>query len=192
MTYEPTVSLTYEDANALWEHFAADRDDVLAHAAFERTLRFAAGLEDEGLYFRPGGWVLDLPATVARIACAAAVLAASFEVAGLHDVEREILIAAAGLVSTMDLRQVRLSRREETIVERIRDRHLDGTPITREDARRALPRRLRQEVSDDEVAAALDKLVAAGLADRDGPDSYVVRAAGGEAWMRISLRAPRE
>jgi hypothetical protein len=118
---EPTVELSYADAQALWNHWASDSDDVLAHAAFERTLRFAAGIEDEGLYFRPGGWIVGLPATVARVALAGVVLAGSFEVAGLHDVEREIIITAAG------------------------------------------------------------------LADREAPGRYVVRAAGGEAWLRISL-----
>ena len=187
-----TVSLSYEDAEALWEHWATDRDDILARAAFERTLRFAAGLEDEGLYFRPGGWVVDLPATVARVACAAAILAGSFEIAGMHDVEREIIIAAAGLVSTMDLRRVRLSRLDQSLAERIRDRHLTGTPISPARARKALPRRLRQDISEDQVADALNRLVAAGLADRDGAVDYVVRAAGGEAWIRISLHAAPE
>lgn len=76
-TEEPTVTLSYEDAEALWAHWVRDPDDVLAYAAFERTLRFAAELDDEGLYFRPGGWVVGLPATVARVACAAAILAAA-------------------------------------------------------------------------------------------------------------------
>lgn len=190
-TEEPTVDLSYEDAQALWDHWASDRDDVLAHAAFERTLRFAAGLEDEGLYFRPGGWVVGLPATVARVACAAAILAGSFEVAGLHDVEREIIIAAAGLISTMDLRPVKLTREDQRLVDRIRDRHLAGTPVSPAQARKALPRRLRQDVSEDQIADALDRLVGAGLADREGPGVYVVRAAGGEAWIRISLRSAR-
>jgi hypothetical protein len=190
-TEEQTVSLSYEDAQALWDHWASDRDDVLAHAAFERTLRFAAGLQDEGLYFRPGGWVVGLPATVARVACAAAILAGSFEVAGLHDVEREIIIAAAGLISTMDLRPVKLTREDQRLVDRIRDRHLTGTPISPAQARKALPGRLRQDVSEDQIADALDRLVGAGLADREGAGVYVVRAAGGEAWIRISLRSAR-
>lgn len=188
-TEEPTVTLSYEDAEALWAHWARDPDDVLAHAAFERALRFAAELDDEGLYFRPGGWVVGLPATVARVACAAAILAGSFEIAGLHDVEREIIIAAAGLISTMDLRPVKLTDRDERLVDRIRDRHIDGTPISPAQARRALPKRLREQVSKREIADALDRLVDAGLADREGPDMYVVRAAGGEAWIRISLHS---
>lgn len=183
----PTLEFSYADAEAVWEHWASDPDDVLAHAAFERTLRFAAGIEDDGLYFRPGGWVVGLPATVARVALAAAVLAGSFEVAGLHDVEREIIIAAAGLVATMDLRPVKVTREDQRLLERIRDHHLDGTPISAARARKSLPRHLRQEMSEDRVADALDRLVAAGLADREAPGRYVVRAAGGEAWLRISL-----
>jgi hypothetical protein len=34
---------------------------------------------------------------------------------------------------------------------------------------------------------ALTDALAAGLADREGPGRYAVRAAGGEAWLRISL-----
>ena len=189
---EPTVSLSYEDAEALWEHWATDSDDILAHAAFERTLLYVADINREGLAFRPGGWVVDVPATVARVACAAAVLSASFEIAGLHDLEREIIIAAAGLVATMDLSHVRVTRSEQSLVDRLRAKHLAGTPITPAEARKALPRRLRQDVSEEQIADALDKLVAAGLADHDGEGSYVIRAAGGEAWMRISLRGASE
>jgi hypothetical protein len=43
-------------------------------------------------------------------------------------------------------------------------------------------------VTRDEVADALDRLVAAGLADRHGEDEWVLRAQGSEAWMRLSLR----
>jgi hypothetical protein len=186
-----TVSLSYEDAQALWDHWARDPDDLLAHAAFERTLRFAAGVEDEGLYFRPGGWSVALPETVARIACAAAILAGGFEIAGLHDVEREIIIAAASLVSTMDLRRIRLTEQDQSLVDRVRARHLDGTPISPADARKALPPRLRQDVSDDQITEALDRLVRAGFADREGPALYVVRATNGGAWIRISLRSAR-
>lgn len=186
------VTLSYQDAEALWTQWVADPDDLLSHAAFERTLRFAAGLEDEGLYWRPGGWRIDLPGTVARIACVAAILAGSFEIAGLHDVEREIMIAAAGLVATMDLSRVQLTREEQRLVDRVRDKHLTGTPISAREARDALPRRLRQDVSEDAVADALDKLVAAGLADREAVGTYVVRAAGGEAWFRISLPPPKD
>ena len=180
------ICLSYEDAETLWEQWAPDVEDALARAAFERTLRFAAGIEDEGLYFRPGGWVVDLPATVARIACAAAILAAGFQIAGLEDLNREIIIAAAGLVSTMDVRPVRLSRQDRALAERMRDKNLEGEPVSPARARNALPRRLRQQVTEDQIAEALDRLVAAGLADREGTSDYVLRAAGGEAWIRIS------
>ena len=182
-----TVSLSYKDAETLWKQWAPNAEDVLVRAAFERTLRFAAGIDNEGLYFRPGGWVVDLPATVARIACVAAILAAGFQIAGLEDLDREIIIAAAGLVSTMDVRPVRLTRQDRALAKRIRDGNLAGEPITPARARNTLPRRLRQQVTEDQVADALDRLVAAGLADRDGTDEYVLRAAGGEAWIRISL-----
>src|SRR5664279_2881558 len=46
------VTLDNDDADALWDAWAPPGDDdILAHAAFERTLRAVAGLDDEGLYF---------------------------------------------------------------------------------------------------------------------------------------------
>lgn len=99
------VTLDFDDAEALWAAFAVPGpEDILAREAFERELRFAAGLEDEGLYFRPGGWTINLPATAARVAVAAAVLASGFQIAGLEDLDREVIIAAAGLIASMDLR----------------------------------------------------------------------------------------
>jgi hypothetical protein len=89
----------------------------------------------------------------------------------------------------MDLRPVKLTDRDERLVDRIRDPHLDGTPISPAQARRALPKRLREQMSKREIADALDRLADAGLADREGPEMYVVRAAGGEAWIRISLHS---
>jgi hypothetical protein len=46
---------------------------------------------------------------------------------------------------------------------------------------------LRKEVSRDQVADALDRLVAAGLADREGEEEWVLRAKGSEAWIRLEL-----
>jgi hypothetical protein len=45
------VTLDFDDAEALWAAFAVPGpEDILAREAFERELRFAAGLEDVGLY----------------------------------------------------------------------------------------------------------------------------------------------
>ena len=48
MTNDELVRLSFDDAEALWLQWALDADDVLARAAFERTLRHAAGIEDDG------------------------------------------------------------------------------------------------------------------------------------------------
>lgn len=183
------VTLDFDDAEALWEAFAPPGpEDILARAAFERELRVTAGLEDEGLYFRPGGWSIDLPVTAARVAVAAAILAAGFQVAGLADLDRAIVIAAAGLVASMDVRPVRLGRQERRLADRLRQSGLTGVPLSAGRARRALPKSRRREVTRDEIADALDRLAAAGLADRHGPDEWTLRAEGSEAWIRLSLR----
>lgn len=190
MTNDELVRLSFDDAEALWLQWALDADDVLARAAFERTLRHAVGIEEDGLYFRPGGWVVNVPATVARLACAAAVLAAGFQVVGLEDLPREIVIAAAGLVSSMDVRPVRLGRRDLALGDHMREQSLEDAPVSPPEALNALPQRLRTNVTEHEIADALDRLVAAGLADRVGADEYVLRARNNEAWIRISLRPP--
>ena len=188
-TPDELVTFEFDDAEAIWEAFASPGpEDILARAAFERELRFAAGLDDEGLYFRPGGWTVDLPVTAVRVVIAAAVLAAGFQIAGLADLDREIIIAAAGLVATMDVRPVRLGRQERRLAERLYQAGSTGVPLTAGQARRALPKSRRCEVSRDEIADALDRLVAAGLADYHDPDQWVVRAQGSEAWLRLSLR----
>lgn len=182
------VTIDFEDAEALWEAFArSGPDEILAREAFERELRFVAGLEDEGLYFRPGGWTIDLPVAAARVAVAAAVLAAGFQIAGLEDLDREVIIATAGLIATMDLRPVHLGRHDRHLADRLRQEGLTGTPVTAAEARRALPKKRRRKVTTTEIASALDRLVAAGLADRESEDEWVVRAQGSEAWIRISL-----
>ena len=181
-----TVTLDNYDAEALWEAWTTPgEEDILSRAAFERTLRAVAGIEDEGLYFKPGGWTVDLPATVARAACAAAILAALFEMAGLHDVEREIVISTAGLLASMDVRPVRLGRQERRLADRLRQEDLTGVPISAEQARRVLPKNRRH--SADTVADSLERLVAAGLADREGDNEWIVRAKGSEAWIRFRL-----
>jgi hypothetical protein len=184
---QATVTIDSYDADALWEAWTENEDDLLARAAFERGLRAAAGLEDEGLYFRPGGWSIDLPATAARVACAAAILAASFQIAGLEDLDREIIVAAASLIASMDLSPVRLGRQERRLADRLRQAGLEDEPVSAKRARRALPQRLRRDVTDDEVADALDRLVDAGLADRESDDTWVLRAKGSEAWIRLRL-----
>jgi hypothetical protein len=186
---ERPMTLDYEDADGLWEAWApAGEDDILARAAFDRALRAAAGLEEEGLYFRPGGWSVDLPVTAARVAVAAAVLGAGFQIAGLEDLDREIIIAAAGFVASMDVRPVRLGRQERRLADRLAGEGMVGMPVTAGRARRALPKKHRRKVGRDQVAEALDSLVAAGLADRHGDDEWVLRAKGSEAWLRFSLR----
>lgn len=189
---EPTVTLDSDDTDALWGAWATPgEEDVLARAAFERGLRLAAGLEDEGLYFRPGGWSVNLPATAARVACAAAILAASFQIAGLEDLDREIIIAAAALIASMDVGPVRLGRQERRLADRLQQKGLTGVPVSAARAHRALPPSRRREVSRDEIADALDRLVDAGLADREGEDQWVLRAKGSEAWIRLRLTGDR-
>jgi hypothetical protein len=189
---EPTdelVTIDNDDADALWDAWAPPGDDdILAHAAFERTLRAVAGLEDEGLYFRPGGWSVNLPATLVRTAVAAGILAALFQIAGLEDLDREIVIAAATLIASMDVSPVRLGRQERRLAERVRQAGLAGRPISAEQAHRTLPADRRREVTQDEIADALDHLADAGLADREGDDTWVIRARGSEAWIRLRLR----
>lgn len=188
----PSTTLDDSDAEGLWAAWAPPgQDDILAREAFERTLRFAIGLEDDGLYFRPGGWTVDLPTTVARVACVAAILAAGFQIAGLEDLDREIIIAAASLVASMDVRPVRPGRQERRLAERIRQKELEGVPITAAEAHRALPKKRRREVSPDEIADALDRLVDAGMADRKD-DEWVLRAKGSEAWIRLRLASRRD
>lgn len=184
---EPQVRLSFEDAEAMWESWSPSDGDLLARAAFDRTLRWALELEDEGLYFRPGGWSVDLPETAVRLACAAAILAAGFQIAGLEDLDREVIIATAGLVATMNVRPIRVRADERLLVERVRDRQLADVPITAKQARRALPHRVRKTVSKDEIEQVLERLVAAGLADREDDGEYVVRGEGSEAWLRVSL-----
>lgn len=189
-TPDELVRLDFDDAGSVWAAFAPPGpEDILARAAFERELRFAAGLEDEGLYFRPGGWTVDLPATAARMAIAAAVLAAGFQLAGLEDLDRELIIATAGLLASMDVRPVRLGRQERRLADRLNQAGLTGIPVSAAQARRALPKGRRREVTRDEIADALDRLVEAGLADHHGPDEWTVRAQGSEAWIRLSLSA---
>lgn len=187
---DDTLELSHADAEALWRTWAPD-DDLLARAAFDRTLRWALGLEDDGLYFRPGGWIVEVPATVVRIACAAAILAAGFQLAGEDDLDREVIIATAGLVSAMNLRRPSLTANDRLLVERIRDRSLADVPLTVRKARKALPRDVREDVSKNDVLDALERLVSAGIADRDG-EEYVVRSADKEAWIRVSLRGGQD
>lgn len=185
-----TVSLDFDDAEVLWEAFAPPgREDVLAREAFERALRFAAGLEDEGLYFRPGGWTIDLHVTTARVVVAAAVLGLCFHLAGLEDLDREVIIAAATLVASTDLRPVRLGRHEQSLADRLRRKGLTDVPISASEARRALAKKRRRRVSSIDIAEALDRLVLAGLADREGPEQWVVRGQGSDAWIRLRLRS---
>lgn len=192
LTNEPMVTLDSEHAEALWRAWATPGDeDILAHAAFDRTLRYAAGLEDEGLYFRPGGWRINLPETIARVACAAAILAASFQIAGLEDLDREIILVAAALIASMDVSSVRPLRQDHQLAERLRQKGLDGVPVSSARAHRTLPRARGREVSLDEVADALDRLVDAGLADTEGPDRWILRAKGSEAWIRLRLTRHR-
>jgi hypothetical protein len=185
---EGIITLDSDALETLWEEwFGPDDEDVLARAAFERSLRVVAGLEDEGLYFRPGGWSIDLPATIARTVCAAAILAALFELAGLHDVDREILISTAGLITAMDVSPVRLNRQERRLADQLRQANMTGTPISAEEARSTLPRSRRRKLDSDVIADALDRLVAAGFADSNGDGTWVVRAQGSEAWFRLHL-----
>ncbi|MHB8288703.1 MAG: hypothetical protein ACYDEY_05620 [Acidimicrobiales bacterium] len=185
---EERVTLDNYDAEALWHAWAWPGDeDILGREAFERTLRAVVGPEDDGLYFRPGGWSVDLPATIARVACAAAILAGVFEIAGLHDVDREIIISMAGFLASMDVRPVRLTRQDRHLADRLRQEGLAGTAVSTEQARRSLPKKGRHGVTADQIADSLDRLVAAGYADREGEDEWVVRAKGSEAWLRLRL-----
>jgi len=189
---EPTVTFDSHDADALWHAWAlADGDDILARAAFERMLRHTAGLEDEGLYFRPGGWSVDLPATAAR--------------GHRGDDPRRRLSDRRTRGSRprgdhrcrwpggVDGRATRPPGSPGAPARRPPARRgLEETPISAARAHRELPKARRREVSRDDIADALDRLGEAGLAHRDGDDAWVLRAKGSEAWIRLSLRVERD
>ena len=185
---EESVTLDNYDAEALWQAWAWPGDeDILGREAFERTLRAVVGPEDDGLYFRPGGWSVDLPVAFARAACAAAILAGVFELAGLHGIDREIIISMAGFLASMDVRPVRLTSQERRLADRLRQDGLAGTAVSAEQARRSLPKKARRSVTADQISDSLDRLVAAGYADREGEGEWIVRAKGSEAWLRLRL-----
>lgn len=176
------------EAEEVWQFFAVGQsDDILARAAYERVLQACFEIESDGLYFRPGGWRVSLPSTFVRVGICAGILAACFHLAEIDDLDREIYIAAATMVASVDLRPVRPSRKDARIASRLQQLGLDGIELSAKEARRALPKHVRSEVDSDDVADALDRLVAAGWADRAGTDAWLVRSPGKEAWLRISL-----
>jgi hypothetical protein len=185
---DPPITLDSRDATAVWEALRPGAgDQILARAAFERVLRDLASLEDKGLYFRPGGWSVSLSAPLARLTVAAAILAGGFQIAGLEDLDREVIIATASIVAAIEYRPVRPTKEQRKIAERLRAKGLIDVPISSAEARQALAKKQRRQVGRDEVAAALDALVRAGVADRDGAD-WLLRAEGNEAWLRLSFR----
>jgi len=180
------VEFSYADAELVWDVWALGDDDILARAAFDRAIRAAIGLGDDGLYFRPGGWTVNLSATMVRATIAAGVLAALFHLAGIDDLDREIAISTAGFVAAMEVRPARLTRQDTRLADLIQRDGRAEHPLSAKEARRALPRARRREVTIDDVSDSLDRLVAAGLADREGAD-WVVRAPGDEAWFRLRV-----
>ncbi|MFJ4228423.1 hypothetical protein ACIPYV_12755 [Paenarthrobacter nicotinovorans] len=139
------------------------------------------------LHMRPGGWRVNLTASIARTTVASAFVAAGLFVAGADQIPLELLPAVLPLL--VDIKQVRLNRQDRELLIPFHNAAagLEGFALHPEVIYNRLSSAERDRLNYGDFVAFTERLIEAGELDNAGGNDIRPRQAGDPAWLRITL-----
>lgn len=180
-----TDELREEELESVVATITGLEGEALRRAARATDDVIVAGLGEEELHARPGGWIVGLSDAAARGTLAAAVTAGVLAAAGFDQLPA--LVLPAVLPMLVDIERVELSASEDHLLASLRlQPELTEAVHSPEAVYDRLPEDLRDQVSLLDFLDFVERLVAAGEAD-ERPGGVVLRDADDPAWVRIRL-----
>jgi len=177
------------DLEALWSELFPEGDTATRAGwrAFERTFTGAVAGEsgDETLYLRPGGWSVDVSGTAVKASLVTALLTGVLLASGLTGLTP--VVAPAVLPLLFDVRRVRLTRAQDTVLAELRmSEQARQGGLTEEQLYAQLPRRTQDQMSWLDFLDFLDQVRRAGLSDTEASGRVILRPPG-HARFRLTI-----
>jgi hypothetical protein len=178
--------LREEELTALIGSATGLSDSQLRVAARAAEDVIVAALGNGELHARPGGWVLRLHDAAIRASLATAVTAGVMAVAGFDQLPALVLPAVLPLL--IDIERVELSPGDRYVLAELRlQPDVVGAEMTPRELYERLPDNLKADISVPDFLDLIQRLTAAGEADRFGAVT-IVRDPDDPAWIRFEFR----
>ncbi|MBK8078169.1 MAG: hypothetical protein IPK24_22095 [Kineosporiaceae bacterium] len=138
------------------------------------------------LHMRPGGWRINVGASLVRTTVAAAIVGAGLIGIGADQVPLQLLPAVLPLLVDMD--RVRLNRGDRQLFVPLRQASagIEGVAVNPQVLYNRLDPAVRAQLNYGDFTAFLDRLIEAGELDNAGGDDVRPRQPGKPAWLRIT------
>lgn len=160
-------------------------DDALADTC--EDLLLAESRQGEiTLQMRPGGWRINLTASLAKTMLAGSFVAAALAITGNDDIPAELIPAVLPLF--MDVEKVRLDRRDRALLVPLRLAAMgrEGISLNPQILYDRLDPTVRDDLNFGDFLSFCDRLIEAGQMDSAGYDEVRARPADDPAWLRIT------
>lgn len=151
----------------------------------EDVLLTAAETSAGELQMRPGGWRINVGASVVRTLVAASIVGAGLLMIGADQIPVELLPAVLPLL--VDVEKVRLDRRDRQLLIPLRaaSQGIEGIAVNPEVLYNRLNPAVRSQLNYQDFLAFADRLVEAGELDDAGLGDLSARD-GKAAWLRLT------
>lgn len=160
--------------------------DSVSASTFEDCFLDAVGQAGANLEMRPGGWKVNLSASLVKLALTTALMTGVMWQAGFDQLPTYVLPAVLPLV--VDVKRATLSRGQKTMLMQLRSAAVSSTGAVVQPA--VLYSRLPQSVQDDvsplDFEDFIQALIESGEVDNAGYTDVRLRPSADPAWLRIT------
>lgn len=187
-TLELPEELDHTTLMELFTHVTGEPDDSPAAGIFEDAFLAAMEQSPTALEFRPGGWRVDVAATMVRTALTTSILAAALWLSGTDQIPAAVMTAV--LPTLIVTERVHLDRRGKYLLTQLQQNvgSAQGLAVHPDVLYNKLPLDVRDQLSPLDFQDFLDAFIGAGLADDAGGGDVRVRDPHDPCWIRITFR----
>lgn len=148
----------------------------------------AADITTGELHMRPGGWRINLSASIARTLLAGAIVGSALLTIGADQVPLELLPAVLPLL--VDIEKVSLDRRDRQMLIplKLAAEDIEGIAVHPDVLYNRLDAGTRDNLNPNDFLAFTERLIEAGELDDAGYGDVRARPGGNPAWIRVSWK----
>ena len=163
-------------------------DDSPAAGIFEDAFLAAMEQSPTALEFRPGGWRVDVAATMVRTALTTSIMIAALWISGIDQIPAAVMTAVLPMLVVTE--RVHLDRREQYLLTQLQQSvgSAQGLAVHPDVLYNKLPVDVRDQLSPLDFQDFLDAFIAAGQADDAGGGDVRVRDPHQPCWIRVTFR----
>lgn len=187
-TLELPEELNHSTLMELFTRVTGLPDDSAAAGIFEDAFLAAMEQSPTALELRPGGWRVDVAATMLRTALTTSILTAALWLSGIDQIPAAVMPAVLPMLIVTE--RVRLNRREQYLLTQLQQNvgSAKGLAVHPDVLYNKLPLDVRDQLSPLDFQDFLDAFIATGHADDAGGGDVRVRDPHEPSWIRITFR----